>query len=184
MKGSETKNVFGSSEDAKFRFDWDNLGDLHVGRPHLGEQVPVLFYRALQYSLFDSIQERFGTDTAKQIFREAGYKVGVQFANHELNLTEDVKSFLAELSQKMLALKIGVVRVEDLNGRDGSFVITVGEDLDCSGLPVSGEKVCNFDEGLLEGLVGCYFKKKYKVREIDCWASGSKTCRFKGEVVK
>ena len=31
---------------------WDELGDIKVGRPNLGDMVSVLNYRALQYSIW------------------------------------------------------------------------------------------------------------------------------------
>jgi predicted hydrocarbon binding protein len=65
-----------------------------------------------------------------------------------------------------------------------TFVITVEEDLDCSGLPVSGEVVCNYDEGFLAGIAEAYNQKTFLVREVDCWASGDRVCRFEGKPVK
>ena len=61
---------------------------------------------------------------------------------------------------------------------------TVGEDLDCSGLPVTGETVCNYDEGFLAGILKVYTKKDYVVTEVDCWATGSRVCRFEANVKK
>ena len=96
----------------------------------------------------------------------------------------DVDSFVAQLAEKMMAMKMGVARIEKLDRKDGSFVITVEEDLDCSGLPVTGEVVCNYDEGFFAGIAEAYNKIDYRVREIDCWASGDRVCRFAGEPVK
>ncbi|MGO5051014.1 hypothetical protein ACTQ6A_00640 [Lachnospiraceae bacterium LCP25S3_G4] len=42
---------------------------------------------------------------------------------------------------------------------NGEAILTVGEDLDCSGLPITGETVCNFDEGFLAGILKVYTKK-------------------------
>ena len=54
----------------------------------------------------------------------------------------------------------------------------MGEDLDCSGLPITGEVVCNYDEGFIAGILHVYTGQVYDVREIDCWATGDRTCRF------
>jgi predicted hydrocarbon binding protein len=59
-------------------------------------------------------------------------------------------------------------------------VLTVGQDLDCSGLPVTNETVCNYDEGFIAGILEAYTGKKYEVREVDCWANGDRVCRFNG----
>ena len=70
--------------------------------------------------------------------------------------------------------------MEATNMETGEMVLTVGEDLDCSGLPVTNENLCIYDEGFLAGILEVYTGKKYKVEEVDCWASGDRVCRFKG----
>ena len=44
--------------------------------------------------------------------------------------------FVNELQKKMQELKIGVLRIEDVNEETGKIILTVAEDADCSGLPV------------------------------------------------
>jgi hypothetical protein len=57
------------------------------------------------------------------------------------------------------------------------------EDLDCSGLEVSDETVCDYDEGFIAGIFHEYTGERFSAREVDCWASGERVCRFevKGE---
>lgn len=175
-------NIFKSSSHTNF--DWSKLGDIKAGRPNLGPDVPVVVYRTFEYAMFDVLAHKFGLETTQVLFRDAGHKAGTEFAENVLNLQADVDSFLAELAEKLLAMKIGIVRVEKLNREDGSFVVTVGEDLDCSGLPVTGEVVCNYDEGFLAGIAESYNRKRYQVREVDCWASGDRVCRFEGKPIE
>jgi predicted hydrocarbon binding protein len=59
-----------------------------------------------------------------------------------------------------------------------SFLATVSEDLDCSGLPIKGVTVCDYDEGFIEGIFNVYTGKDFDVKEIDCWTTGERTCRF------
>ncbi|MEA4934625.1 MAG: 4-vinyl reductase, partial [Lawsonibacter sp.] len=40
-----------------------------------------------------------------------------------------------------------------------------------------------YDEGFLSGVLESYSGKKYEVREIDCWANGSRVCRFHGKAI-
>ena len=56
--------------------------------------------------------------------------------------------------------------------------LTVSEDADCSGLPLLGETVCNYDEGLIAGIFSTYTGKEYTAVEVDCWATGDRVCRF------
>jgi len=77
-------------------------------------------------------------------------------------------------------MKIGILRMEAFDPDTGNIVLTVGQDLDCSGLPITNENVCIYDEGFIAGILEVYTGKKYDVREVDCWASGDRVCRFNG----
>jgi predicted hydrocarbon binding protein len=78
---------------------------------------------------------------------------------------------------------IGILQFENSDLGSLSFTLTVGEDLDCSGLPVSNETVCEYDEGFISGIFNAYTGKQFIVKEIDCWASGDRVCRFSATVV-
>lgn len=52
------------------------------------------------------------------------------------------------------------MRIEKFDMNTGEAILTVGEDLDCSGLPFTGETVCNYDEGFLAGILKEYTKKE------------------------
>jgi len=82
----------------------------------------------------------------------------------------------------MKELGIGIFRVESADLEKGSFVVTVAEDLDCSGLPVCQEQICTYDEGFIAGLLLAYSGKDFRVKEIDCWCSGGRVCRFTADM--
>ena len=176
------ENIFTKNTHACF--DWSRRGDIAEGRPNLGGEMPVLVYRLLEYTAYDVLCHELGEEAAKDLFRKFGYKAGHEFALHVLDLSLELDAFLADTAKKLLDLKIGVLRVEQMDPAAGEFTVTVGEDLDCSGLPVTGETVCNYDEGFLAGIFDLYTKGKYTVREVDCWASGDRVCRFEGHQEK
>jgi predicted hydrocarbon binding protein len=68
--------------------------------------------------------------------------------------------------------------MEEVDETASRIVMTVSEDLDCSGLPDLGYEACTYDEGFLEALLEGFTDKKYKVKEVDCWCTGDRTCRF------
>ena len=78
-------------------------------------------------------------------------------------------------------MKIGVMRIEELDLERGRIILTVSEDADCSGLPVLGETVCNYDEGFISGILTEYTGKLFTAVEVDCWATGDRVCRFRVE---
>jgi len=171
-------NVF--RDDSRRAFSWDNLGDIKHGRGDLGEEMPVIVYRLMQFTLLDALSSDLGITKANEYFRSAGYMAGIEFATHLLNLKLDFDSFVSHLQQSLKQLKIGILRMEFFNPEDGEIVLTVAEDLDCSGLPITNDSVCVYDEGFISGILESYTGKKYEVRETDCWATGDRVCRFRG----
>jgi len=95
----------------------------------------------------------------------------------------DFDSFISHLQEALKLLKIGILRMEHFNPENGEIILTVAEDLDCSGLPITNESVCVYDEGFITGILELYTGKKYVVRETDCWATGDRVCRFRGAPV-
>lgn len=159
-------------------FTWDKLGNIKEGRGDLGEDVPVAVYRLMEYCMNHVLSKAYGVEQANELFREAGYLAGSEFAKNMLDLTADFNSFVSQLQQTLKELKIGILRIESLDEVDGTIYLTVGQDLDCSGLPPTNEVVCNYDEGFIAGILDTYIHKPYIVREVDCWASGDRVCRF------
>lgn len=151
-------------------------------RGNLGEELPVLVYRMLEYSLKDELVQRFGKETQVEIFRSAGRTAGEYFTKHMLDMDQPMDAFANQLQNKMKELKIGVLRIEDVDEESGRIILTVAEDADCSGLPVLGETVCNYDEGFIAGVLSTYSGKMYTAVEVDCWATGDRVCRFHANI--
>ena len=166
------------------QFNWENLGDVVEGRTNLGDEMPVLVYRLFQYTLKDILLREYGNETCVELLRAAGHLAGTEFAKNVLDLSGDFDYFITGLQNQLASLKIGILRIEKADIENLSFTLTVSEDLDCSGLPVIDDTVCDYDEGFIAGILEVYTGKPFKVREIDCWASGDRTCRFTAESVK
>ncbi len=147
-------------------------------RTNLGKELPVAVYRLLEYSLREQIMEDYGKEEQIRIFRKAGYRAGKYFAEHMLDLTLPPNEFVSMMLEKFESLKIGVVRIEKLDLKQNEAILTVSEDADCSGLPVLGETVCNYDEGFISGVLSVYTGKDLYAVEVDCWATGDRVCRF------
>ena len=175
------ENIF-INPDVQSIFSWNSLGDIKEGRGDLGEEMPVLVYRLMQFTILDVLAKHFGRERANDYIREAGYLAGVEFSKNVLDITVDFNTFVANLQIKLQQFKIGILRMESFHPESGEIILTVGEDLDCSGLPVTNETVCDYDEGFIAGILGTYTGKNYNVKEVDCWANGDRVCRFCGTV--
>lgn len=162
----------------EYNFDWNRLGDIGVGRENLGHDMPVAVYRLLQFTMKDVLKYRYGAETAEGILREAGFCAGMAFAANVLKKCDNFSDFVENLQEELKNLRIGILRIEKADIHNMDFILTVSEDLDCSGLPVTGETVCSYDEGFIAGLFKHFTGKDFVAKEIDCWATGDRTCRF------
>jgi predicted hydrocarbon binding protein len=142
----------------------------------------VEMYRLLQYSFRDVLEQRLGADQTDRVFYEAGYLAGTAFHQHLIGPMEDINDFIKKLQAVMKELGVGVLRVEEADLEKGSFIITVAEDLDCSGLPELGTQLCTYDEGFIAALLESFAGKPFTVKEVDCWCTGDRTCRFSATV--
>lgn len=159
-------------------FEWSMLGDLKEGRPNLGPMTHVAVYRLMQYTLRDVLIREIGVAKADQIFFDAGKQAGRAYYKNVLTQKGNLTEFFSDIQRSMKELNIGIFRVESSDLEKGSFVLVVEEDLDCSGIPVCSEQICTYDEGFIAGLLLEYSGKDYTVKEVDCWGSGARVCRF------
>ena len=176
------ENVFNRSNDYK-TFTWSALGDIKSGRGDLGDDMPVLVYRLMQFTMLDVLSRAYGLDAANVHFRQAGFLAGSEFVKNNIDLNVPFGPFVSSLQKALHDLKIGLLRMEEFDPDTGQIVLTIAQDLDCSGLPVTNETVCTYDEGFIAGILEVYTGKVYDVREVDCWASGDRVCRFRATCV-
>ena len=167
----------------RYNFSWELLGDIDLGRPNLGREIKLEVYRLMQFTIRDVLEEEFGTEKADKVFYEAGRKAGKAFYEHLLNDCKEVKDFVKKLQETLKDLKIGIMRVESITSDAGKLVLTVDEDVDCSGLPELDFEICVYDEGFISGILENFTGSEYTVKEIDCWCTGERTCRFSAEKV-
>ncbi len=167
----------------KYPFRWELLGDLRLGRPNLGPNTSLNAYRLMQFTFRDVMEQMLGAEKTDQIFYEAGKLAGRQFYENAMPPTKDLNEFLRELQLTLRMWGIGILRIEKIDLEHGELTLTVSEDLDCSGLPELDDEICTYDEGFICALLESYTGLPFKVKEVDCWCTGDRTCRFQAKVI-
>ena len=165
------------------KFSWDLIGDIEIGRPNLGPNTRLEVYRLMQFCFRDILEQNFGTDKANEIFYDSGYLAGSELYKQFLTEAKDINEFVKKLQELLKNLNIGILRIEKADVDNGEFILSVSEDLDCSGLPELDYEICTYDEGLIAALMESFTGKKFKVKEVDCWCTGDRTCRFTAKVI-
>lgn len=167
----------------KYRFSWNLLGDIQLGRPNLGQSTRIEVYRLMQFSFRDVLESRYGADETDRIFYDAGFLAGAEFYANLIAPQTDDGEFVKKLQSVLKELGVGILRIEEADLANGKLTLTVSEDLDCSGLPETGTELCTYDEGFIAALLECFTGRKFTVKEIDCWCTGDRTCRFSAQAV-
>ena len=161
-----------------YNFSWEQLGDIEEGRPSLGKQTSVAVYRLMQYTMRAVLEKEYGDEQTRQLLVQAGRLAGQDFCKNVLDTSLPFNKFIAQLHDVLVELSVGILKMEKSDVENMNFIATVSEDLDCSGLPIKGVTVCDYDEGFIEGIFSVYTGKNFDVKEIDCWTTGERTCRF------
>ena len=168
--------------ERKYAFSWALIGDISQARPNLGPTLRIEVYRLMQFCFRDVLEARYGSAEVDRIFYEAGVLAGREFYVNAVEPKPDSFNQLVQKLQTMLvSLGIGILRVEEASLDTLNFTLTVSEDLDCSGLPELGYEICIYDEGFLAGILEAYSGKPFTVKEVDCWCTSERTCRFEAK---
>ena len=165
-------------DEGKYRFRWELIGDIALGRPNLGDRTRLEVFRLMQFCFRDVIERNVGTEMTDRISYEAGELAGREFYDHMIGDALDLTAFIDRLRDLFRDLGIGILRAEEVDAKAGRLILTVSEDLDCSGLPELHYEACTYDEGFIAGLLAAFSGRRFQVREIDCWCTGDRTCRF------
>ena len=169
--------------ERKYAFSWDLVGDLNEGRPSLGIFTRIELYRLMKYTLRDVIEAKLGTEETDELFYNAGKMNGCAFYEYYLGKTENVSEFTRKLQSALIEMKVGVLRIESITKGAENLVLTLDEDLTCSGLPDDGYEICVYDEGLIAGFLEGFTGHSYRVKETECWHTGYRTCRFTADMI-
>lgn len=168
----------------KYPFSWALIGNIAEARPNLGPNLRIEVYRLMQFCFRDILEQRYGTEEVDKIFLEAGYLAGLHFYENMLvPKPKDFNGLVKQLQKILKDLGVGIFKVEESDMEALKFILTVGEDLDCSGLPDLGFEICIYDEGFLSGIFKAFTGLDFEVKEIDCWCTNERTCRFQANVV-
>ncbi|MDR1611664.1 MAG: 4-vinyl reductase [Planctomycetota bacterium] len=165
--------------ERKYAFNWDVIGaDMADARPSLGDKTLVAVYRLFQFTMRDVIEQKYGTEMADELFRAAGVVAGKAFFGKFCSEAKTLQELTRSVQEKFREFGIGIVRFEISDPEKNYFQLTVDEDLDCSGLPDNSDQICIYDEGFIKGILDSFTGQDFHVREVDCWCSGARTCRF------
>ncbi|MDX2093369.1 MAG: DUF2507 domain-containing protein [Kofleriaceae bacterium] len=125
---------------------------LSIIRPKLGDRAGVALYRLLRLVALEDIIGRGAGATAYVAGKKLGQNLGIT----------KLEDFLALCN----AISLGVVTVPVLTA--SRIHVDVYECVTCSGMAPVGRTLCQFEAGLVAGVVQAVTGKPTKAKEVTC----------------
>ncbi len=148
-----------------------------IDRPQLGEEVPLLIFRAFRVFSGEYLRDILGDKGAVILFQNAGRELGRSLG--EKLRSGSVESYLENVGLFMKENRIGLLIPERVEGDGG--ILRIEECITCSGMPNVGMRICHFETGLVAGLFESFLGRKVKATETKCNAMGEGVCEVKVE---
>lgn len=130
----------------------DATNALRILRPTLGDQAGVGLYRLLRLVALEDIIGRGAAGTAYVAGKKLGTSLGITKLEDFLELCD--------------ALAIGVIKVPVLTA--SKIYVDVYECVTCSGMEPVGRSLCQFEGGIVAGVVQTVVGKPAKAKELTC----------------
>ena len=146
-------------------------------RGHLGQTVPIQLFQALRLIGMGGAIENMVGDGARALVYQAGQRVGTVLGNVVLpQAGKDLKKYVELVRGLCIKLTIGQVVLEKADNQAGMLVLKVDECVSCAGIEGAQAPICNFEAGLVGGVVRAFVNKEVKAIETRCNAVGDNTC--------
>ncbi len=138
------------NEGAGGRVDVANA--LSIIRPKLGDKAGVALYRLLRLVALEDIIGRGAGATAYVAGKKLGQSLGITKLDNFLQLCSSIS--------------LGVVKVPVLTS--SRIYVDVYECVTCSGMRTVGRPLCQFEAGIVAGVVQTIVGKTAKAKEVTC----------------
>jgi predicted hydrocarbon binding protein len=147
-----TKHIVAASDDVIGGKRVDIANALSIVRPQLGDRAGVALYRLLRLVALEDIIGRGAGATAYVAGKKLGQNLGIT----------KLEDFLALCH----AISLGVVKVPVMTAT--RIYVDVYECVTCSGMAPVGRTLCQFEAGLVAGVVQAVTGKPAKAKEMTC----------------
>lgn len=143
-----------------------------IKRPHLGEDVPVVVFRAFRIFTGMYLEDTVGYKGAITLVQNAGREFGKEVGKRLRH--EDLDKYIMNVANFVKDLRVGLLIPVERS--EEKIVVAVDECITCSGMPNIGKKICHFEAGFVAGIVESYLNKRVRVYESKCNAHGDNIC--------
>jgi predicted hydrocarbon binding protein len=148
-----------------------------ANRQTLGPMVPIHLFQALRLiGMGSSIEDMVG-EGAHALVYQSGKRVGLTLGRAVLpGAGKDLAKYLELIRGVCLQLSIGQLSLEKADNTAGLLTLKVDECVSCAGISGCKAPICNFETGLVAGVVKIFVSREVRAVETRCNAVGDNTC--------
>ncbi len=165
-------------------FEGLQKGTKVTNREKLGATVPIQLFQALRLvGMGTAIEGMIGTRSRALVY-QSGVTLGRELGKGAAEAANgDLNKFVEAVQQLLVTLSIGHLVIEKVDMDNGQIQLRVDECVSCAGISGAKQPICNFEGGLVAGVLSTFLNKKVKATETRCNACGDPTCGFDVEVL-
>lgn len=155
-----------------------------ANRQTLGPMVPIQLFQALRLiGMGSSIEDMVG-EGAHALVYQSGKRVGQTLGNAVLpQAGKDLPKYLELIRNVCLQLSIGQLALVKADNNAGLLTLKVDECVSCAGISGAKAPICNFEAGLVAGVVRVFVAREVRGVEVKCNAVGDRTCAVDAHIL-
>lgn len=142
-----------------------------VHRPDMGEDIPLLVFRAFRHYSANYVQDMIGRG-ANVVFQNSGRDFGK--AVGEILKKPTLDEYLAEVIRFVANVRVGKLQPREIS--NSQLILGLDECITCAGMDSIGKRICHFETGFVAGIVEYFLGKKVRAHESKCNANGEGIC--------
>lgn len=148
-----------------------------ANRAALGATIPIQLFQALRVvGMGTALESMVGTGARALVYR-SGQSLGELLGRAVLPHAEgELQKYFALIAKVCLQLRIGQVVPEEVKLSQRHLALRVDECVSCAGLEGADAPICNFETGMVGGLVQTFVNHPVRAVETRCNAIGDRTC--------
>jgi uncharacterized protein len=148
-----------------------------ANREQLGPMVPIRLFQALRLVGMGTAIEGMVGDGAPALVYQSGQSLGLALGGALApKANKDLEAYVNLVHQACRGLSIGIVVVEKVDLDNGALTLRVDECVSCAGVHGAHHPICNFETGLVGGIIRAFVGVPVRAVETRCNAVGDSTC--------
>ena len=151
-----------------------------IDRPILGDTVPLAVFRVFRQFAAINGADVLGEHGIATVFRHSGKKLGMDIGASLYDA--DFSTYLGNVTKYVKEAGIGLLEAEEVSAE--RIVLNLHECVTCAGMPNLGKKICDFEVGIVAGVVQTFAKgARLRAFESKCNVNGDDCCQVTVEFI-